>query len=385
MESSAATTMFFSTYSKPAEPELDEYNRTDIFKLNRYESVFLLGYEFCCTVMTIFLNSYLLLIILFKVKLEGRPQTVPMITAAFFGLFHGFGCNLIMTVSLAQRGWWGSLDWCGAAANIHKYIIYSIIYCQVVVSLEASYMISHPLSYFRDSKNTLVALCIATFSAVFITLPVTIAQFYFLFPGNIQKHWPQNFKVIVEKSQYFFYDQDIHLCYRYFFVGTLDYKIIVYFINAVNTVAAFLIAFSFIVIAFAVLKSRGLKNEGDNLRSPSFNKRKIIRDKQRKRQNFRIARMSIFSTSCVILPWFPSCILSLIDYSGFYDALGVDWTMNLSRFVQFLFYLVPWFFPLMVMATNPDIARANKLLVFRTLPGFSQSRSCNPVSKSGIK
>lgn len=183
--------MIFSTYSKPAEPDFDENNRTDIFKLNRYETVFLLGYEFCCTVMTIFLNSYLLLIILFKVrgldhillnfsivietllnvferqvfqcfcfypnlgqikqcsihsltifikifkvKLEGRPQTVPMITAAFFGLFHGFGCNLIMTVSLAQRSWWGSLDWCGAAANIHKYIIYSIIYCQVVVSLE---------------------------------------------------------------------------------------------------------------------------------------------------------------------------------------------------------------------------------------------------------
>ena len=71
-----------------------------------------------------------------KVKLEGRPQTIPMVTAAFLGLFHGFGCNLIMTVSLAQGSWWGSLDWCGATANIHKYIIYSIIYCQVVVSLE---------------------------------------------------------------------------------------------------------------------------------------------------------------------------------------------------------------------------------------------------------
>ena len=66
---------------------------------------------------------------------------IPMVAAASLGLFHGFGCNLIMTISLIRGDWIGSKDWCGAVANIHKYIIYSIIYCQVVVSLEVSLMI----------------------------------------------------------------------------------------------------------------------------------------------------------------------------------------------------------------------------------------------------
>ena len=251
-------------------------------------------------------------------------------------------------------------------------------------------MISHPLRYFRDSKNAMVALCIATFSAVFITFPVTIAQFFFLFPSNFKELWPYNYKYVMENGgKYYYYDNYIHLCFRYFFNGTLDYKIIVYFIHAVNAVAAFLIAFSFTVIAYAIVKSRGIKNEGDNLKSPSFNKRKIVRDKQRKRQNIKIARMSIFSTSCVILPWLPSFILSLIldviDHEDVYADIGPDWMTNLFRFVQFLYYLVPWFFPLMVIATNPDIARANRLLIFNSLPGLARSRSCNPVSKSGLK
>ena len=59
-----------------------------------------------------------------------------MLTAAALGLFHGFGCNLMMTISLIHGDWVGSIDWCGAAANIHKYIVYSIIYIQVFVSLE---------------------------------------------------------------------------------------------------------------------------------------------------------------------------------------------------------------------------------------------------------
>ena len=73
-----------------------------------------------------------------QVKFEAHPQSIPIFTAAALGLFHGFGCNLMMTISLIHGDWVGSMDWCGAAANIHKYIVYSIIYCQVVVSVEVS-------------------------------------------------------------------------------------------------------------------------------------------------------------------------------------------------------------------------------------------------------
>ena len=64
-----------------------------------------------------------------------------MLTASVLGLFHGFGCNLMVTISLIHGYWVGSMEWCGASANIHKYIVYSIIYCQVVIALEVSIII----------------------------------------------------------------------------------------------------------------------------------------------------------------------------------------------------------------------------------------------------
>jgi hypothetical protein len=59
-----------------------------------------------------------------------------MVTASVLGLFHGFGINLIMTISLIQGDWPGRMEWCGASAIVHKYIVYSMIYCQVVLCLE---------------------------------------------------------------------------------------------------------------------------------------------------------------------------------------------------------------------------------------------------------
>ena len=85
-----------------------------------------------------------------------------MLIASALGLFHGFGCNLIMTISLIHGSWVGSMEWCGAAANIHKYIIYSIIYLQVVVTLEVTLNITIKLkqlcylieiSYYQDVRQ----------------------------------------------------------------------------------------------------------------------------------------------------------------------------------------------------------------------------------------
>ena len=39
----------------------------DLYRLDRYEAIFLISYELLCTVMTIVLNSYLIFIIYFKV------------------------------------------------------------------------------------------------------------------------------------------------------------------------------------------------------------------------------------------------------------------------------------------------------------------------------
>ena len=251
-------------------------------------------------------------------------------------------------------------------------------------------MISHPLGYIRDSTEAKMGISVATFSAVFITLPVTVAQFFFLFPSNIKTVYNSAQHVaLIENNRYYYYDDYIKVCYRYFFPDTIDYKLIVYFINTVNALAAFLIALSFSIIAFVIVESRSLKNDSDNLKSPSFHKKRIAREKKRKRQNFKIARMSIFSTSCVILPWLPSLVISTVLESVGYDSivgsLGIDWATNLFRWNQFLYYLVTWLFPLMVIVTNPSVARANRLVLFGSLPASYQlpsismpSRTCKP-------
>ena len=236
-------------------------------------------------------------------------------------------------------------------------------------------MISHPLGYLRDSTGALRSMCVATFIAVFITLPVTVAQFFFLFPDNIQEMWPQEYgSLIVAKDyKYYYYDQFLTLCYRYFFPGTLDYRIIVYFINTVNAVAVLLIALSFIVIALEIMKSRN--EERITVLSPEERK------KRNRRQNFKIARISVFSTFCVTLPWLPSLVISVITdsmgYQYLIETVGHDSATKLLRWNQFLYYLVSWLFPLVVIMTDPALSRASNSYINVKVTGAIQFSGLN--------
>ena len=227
---------------------------------------------------------------------------------------------------------------------------------------------SHPISYLRDSSSATVWIIVGTFLATFVTLPLTIVQFFFILPSNIVKIY-EIFAIdltkfhIYDLTKFYYYDENITICYRKFFPGTIDYKVIVYFIHTINFIAVSLIVASFIVIAKVVIKSRRFKLHNAGGASSNEQEQRT----RHRTQNFKIARMSVISTSCVLLPWLPSLVMSvLIELVGVLtinQTLGEDWTIFLLRLNQYLYYLVTWSFPLMAILTNPAVSRTNRALV----------------------
>ncbi|KAL5267171.1 hypothetical protein ACHWQZ_G004270 [Mnemiopsis leidyi] len=345
-----------TTFPPSLSPYADHTDSVHDGSLSVLERSLLILYEVTCTLLTIVLNTYLIYTILFKLKISSNCVYIPMIAAAALGLFHGFGCNLIMTVSLIQRDWLGSKDWCGAAANIHKYIIYSIIYCQVVVSLEAAYLISHPHGYSRFSSKAKWSAILATSVAVFLNFPITICQFFFLKPSDILKNHNPEYDAksvadIVSSKNFYSYEEHEVLCYRWFFPGTLDYRIIVYFIHTCNILAVVLVLFSYAVILRTVMIMREKQRRHPQINADHEAKRA---DRLRK-QNRKIALMSLMTTTCVLAPWFLSLVLSLLM-----DIVGYRFPTKVLRSSMFLYYVVTWIFPVMAIMTNSALSRATR-------------------------
>ena len=206
-------------------------------------------------------------------------------------------------------------------------------------------------------------IIVGTFLAIFVTLPITIVQFFFIFPSNIVEKYYQGHhvdKVEYNLRTFYWYDKHLKICYRVFFPGTIDYKVIIYFIHTVNFIAVSLIVASFIVIATVVMKSRIFKQNAGAVSTSEQEQRT-----RHRKQNFKIARLSVISTLCVLLPWFPSMVISVLFdvLSTRMHQIGDDWSFFLLRSNQYLYYLVPWTFPLMAILTNPSVSRANKALV----------------------
>lgn len=352
---SSSTTFLFSTSERAS---IHDYS------LDVYERTFLIIFELICTVLTILLNGYLIFTIVFKLKISKNCVFIPMLTAAALGLFHGFGCNLMMTISLIHGDWVGSINWCGAAANIHKYIVYSIIYIQVFVSLEAAYLISHPHGYSRFSRKAKISATLATVIAVFLNFPITICQFFFLKPSNIIE-FSDNYKYTYDElkkiNRYFYFDEDLIICYRFFFPKTLDYHVIVYFIHTCNLLAVALTILSYGVIIRTVLKLRGNQKTPS---SKSLDHQHQRRSERQVKQNKRIALMSLLTTTCVLTPWLLSMVVSLlldiIDYQDWVDTLGIDGATTLLRANQYMYYIVTWIFPIMTIMANSALSRAAK-------------------------
>ena len=220
------------------------------------------------------------------------------------------------------------------------------------------------MSYIRESRKSSLCICAATFLAVFILLPITIAQFFFLFPDDIVEKYP-HYQEIVSKNNYIFYDEYIKLCYRWFFPGTIDYRLIVIFIHTVNNLAVILVIASFAIIACTLAKSRSMPKADS-----------ISEDNRRRRnrmQNLRIVQRTVISTTSVMLPWLPSMIITtVIDTAGYrsiVENIGQDWGMNLLRANQFLYYIAPCMFPIMAISLDPKISKITEHLRSRLCQG----------------
>ena len=242
---------------------------------------------------------------------------------------------------------------------------------------QAAYLIRHPLGYIRESRKSLLWICAATFLAIFILLPITIAHFWFLFPSDIKAKYPVAFQTLVvdQDNQYYFYDKHIKLCYRWFFPGTIDYRLIVYFIHSVNYLAVAFVATSFLVIAHAIVKSRA----SSLLNATGITESERTRRRETRRKVLKIASRTVISTTVVFLPWLPSMILStLIDIAGFSsidESIGRDWSTNLLRWNQYMYYIATWLFPLMVMLTDPKISRITGSLCLRLRDNLVRRRA----------
>jgi len=211
-------------------------------------------------------------------------------------------------------------------------------------------------------------MCCATFCAVFAQLPITICHFFYLQPGEIQDKYPAAF---AEYGQSFYiYLQKYVLCYRFYYPGTFDYKLITYFTLCVNVLALLYIVLSFAAIAWIVANTR---SAAANRRRDQFTGSTAVQEVKRKqyqqrKQNLNIALRSLVLTVGTTLPWLPSLVMSLLlDIPNLHGKL---WERHgpalydILDVTNYIYYIVPWLFPLLAIWSNPGI--------------FSAVRNCRP-------
>lgn len=208
-------------------------------------------------------------------------------------------------------------------------------------------------------------MVLATVFAVFISTPIFICHFFYLKPSNIKelyKHKP-DILTMVDTKDVFFYDEDVtFMCYRQFFPGTLDNKVLVYTVLTLNFTAVSLIIGSFLTIVFVVLRMQYRRIGPSDQRS--------ARDKK---QNRKIALMAIVTTLAVSLPWSVNNIFSLLneitEFRNYWYGLegfeGVHRSVRypIYHFMVYSYYLIPVIFPLMNMLANPAVSKITKTLL----------------------
>ena len=238
---------------------------------------------------------------------------------------------------------------------------------------QATYLISHPHGYSRSSRKAKMYMILATCTAMFINFPIAICQFFYLRPSEIISHIAdqkifkatnlgENLTSIIERGRYYYYDEYLDICYRWFFEGTTDYKIIFFYIHTCNLTAVALVIFSYAVVIHTVLKLRAKQGIKHITSRDQIHQIHQKRAERQKKQNKKIALMSLLTTTCVLAPWFLSMIFSLlIDILGqqrIVDKLGTKGSTSVFRTNQYLYYIVTWVFPIVTIMANSSISRA---------------------------
>jgi len=231
---------------------------------------------------------------------------------------------------------------------------------------QTSYLISHPLTYSRDSTRAKIGIISGTFFAFFLQFPITVCHFFYLKPSNIIEKWGQDYWDLYGDNV-FLYMNKYKECVRFYWPGTFDQYMIVYFVLSMNLIAVFLMVLSFAIIISVVLKSR----QALGVTRQSFHEHERKR-KQQKRQNFKIGLRSISLTFCTALPWFPNLVMSVILTI---EPVDTNFWYILTEITNNLYYIVPWLFPFLAIVTNPAIYRETVGLVRPTR--VEQSRTAN--------
>ena len=83
---------------------------------------------------------------------------IPVLVASVLGLLHGAGPTLTSCVSLILGRQIGSMFWCELAHVIHKHIVYSIIYCAALISIEVCDLLLIITRLFHTSLSVVLAM-----------------------------------------------------------------------------------------------------------------------------------------------------------------------------------------------------------------------------------
>ena len=127
-----------------------------------------------------------------------------------------------------------------------------------------------------------------------------------------------------------------------------------YFTLATKLTAVFMVLVSYAMIFATILKSR-----------KSFGKKQEEGEKQKRReQNMKIAKKAAIMTGVTLLPWLPNLIMVVLFELGLQEqmveSIGTSAFWKLVDATTYLFYVVPWMFPLLNILTNPVISKSLK-------------------------
>ena len=81
--------------------------------------------------------------------------------------------------------------------------------------------------------------------------------------------------------------------------------------------------------------------------------------------NSRIVRSAVLMTACTVLPWLPNFLLSLLLHSralaeSAYQTLGKSAMNSVLDASNYLYYSVPWIFPLINLLRIPNLCQSGR-------------------------
>ena len=187
----------------------------------------------------------------------------------------------------------------------------------------------------------------------------------------------------VKEGRYYYYDENLNICYRQIYEGTLDYYVIFSYIHTCNLVAIALVVFAYAVVVRTVVKMRGKQSIQRSKSRDQIHRRA----EQKEKQNKKIALMAVLTTTCVAAPWFLSMMASLlilfVGYQQISDHLGPKNSTSILRTNQYLYYIVTWMFPIVSIKANSALSRATTDMI-NNIQSFELSSIANSMARFNI-